>query len=352
MDKTKDYSLYVDGIEEVVSEFVERDTTLKLEILRPDNDKMVCRISKGRATGVVNIYKKKNGLVSLTVQGAKGLQDVCESCCDQIIQRTAIPNSLRKSLTLRESAKDNIEYLKEELTNSYHLTITAKQTGGAYVSEVFEVCDTAGVKVCCSFYNNGTFLLQGNVTPLYVTVMTEALRWLVTPEQTANISDLITLNNTTQIFSEEICELIPNLSVCGDTDGIIERMVKTSVSLFNSGIVVEDYGCYTFGVLKALEGVLKLRLSEDMGTIGTLGDHFHYDRPSRRHRINTTLYDDSIELKKAINKGYTCWASARNSSFHADEQIATSTILSYEQAIEIFNDALVSINEICNYWSE
>lgn len=112
-----------------------------------------------------------------------------------------------------------------------------------------------------------------------------------------------------------------------------------------------DYGCYTFGVLKALEGVLKLRLSEDLGPIDKLGNHFYYDQPSHRHRVDTNAYDGMLELKKAINKGYNNWVSSRHSTFHADDQIATSTLLSYEQATVVFQDTLNCINAICDNWS-
>ena len=241
---------------------------------------------------------------------------------------------------------------KEELVDTHKfIIVTRAATANPTIHEWFDVSDSNNCRVTCTLYGNGTFLLQGNVTPLYVTVMTEALRWLVDETKMSSLPDSITLNNTVSIYSENINDLIPQLPICGDTDGIIERMVSTSVRLFNSGIIVDDYGCYTFGVLKALEGVLKLRLSDDLGPIDKLGEHFYYDQSSHRHRIITTAYDGKLELKKAINKGYNNWVSSRHSTFHADDQIATSTLLSYEQATAVFQDTLNCINAICDNWN-
>lgn len=352
MDKNKDYSLIVDEIEDSVNSFVSKDATLKLSVHKPDATKYIYKITKGRVTGVINVYVKKSGLVSITIQGADSLNALCEQCCDSFIQQTAIPNSLHKNFTLRQIKVEDFELFKEELVDTHKLIIVAKAaTANPTIQEWFDVTDLKNCRVTCTLYSNGTFLLQGNVTSLFVTVMTEALRWLVDENKVSNLPDAITLNNTVNLYSEDINVLIPQLSACADTDGVIERMVLTSVRLFNSGIVVDDYGCYTFGVLKALEGVLKLKLSDDLGPIDKLGDCFYYDQPSHRHRIITAVYDGNLDLKKAINKGYNDWVSSRHSTFHADDQIATSTLLSYEQATVVFQDALNCINDICNNWN-
>lgn len=352
MDQNKNYSLYVDGIEDAVNSFVSQDQSLSLTVTKPNATVTVCHLKKGKTTGILNFHFKKNGLVSMSIQGAPSMNTLCDKCCDDVIQRTAIPNSLRKNFTLRETKSDNLDYFKADLTDTHGLNIVSKASNPAtHIRECFDVLTGTGVKVTCTIYDNDTFLMQGNVTTLYVTVMTEALRWLVNPEKINKITDVITFSNTTKLFPENINALIPNISVCGDTDGVINRMVLTTVRLFNSGVIVEDYGSFTFGVLKALEGVLKLKLSEDLGPIDKLGNHYVFDPVSRRHRIKHTLYDGDIELKKTLNKSYNEWVSSRHSSFHADDQISTSTLLSYEQAVEVFQKALECINSVCDNWN-
>lgn len=352
MNTSKNYSLFVENIEPAVASFVSRESGLLLVIDKPDETKKICRIKKGKSTGIINFYIKKNGLVSISIQGSDSLNELCERCCSYVLQQTSIPNSLRKSFTIRNANKDNLALFKLELSDSYELIITDKEAGdNTNAVERFDIQTANGTRVYCTLYSNDTFLLQGNVTTLFLTVLTECLRWLVDEKQITAIPSAVDLQNITQTFSENINDLVPNLSICGDDDCVIQRMILTSVALFNSGVIVEDYGCYTFGVLKALEGVLKLRLSKDIPSLKALGDLYYFDQTSHRHRLETIVYDDHLELKKALNKGYNNWVSSRHSSFHADEQISTSTLLSYEQAHEVFIKTLDCINSICNNWN-
>lgn len=346
MNSIKKYSLNVEGIKDAIMSYSFTDSTIKITISEPDKAKIVCHITKDDDTGVLNFYIKKSGLVSINIQGSEKIASLCEACRNYVIQRTAIPNTIQKTFTIHKSKADNLDYFKEEL-NSHGLSLILADSKSP-IHERAEISDSHGTKVSYTLYNNGTFLLQGNVCSLFLVIMTEALNWLVDKDE--NVAQAISFDNTTHRFEEKIEKLVPNLGKSGDTDGVLERMILTSVSLFNSGVIVEDYGCYTFGVLKALEGILKLRLSEDLGIIDKLGEHFSYDQTSHKHHIGANVYDDNIELKKAINKAYNIWVSSRHATFHADEQISTSTLLSYEQAHEIFIESIEVINNICNNW--
>lgn len=351
MDSNKNYSLFSDQIEDSVSEYVATDTSLNLTVNRPTASQHVYRISRGANTGVITFYIKKTGLVSINIQGSEQLAEICERCCDYVIMKTSIPNSQKKSFSIKNCVLENFEYIKTDIDEQHGYVLKAKEVAAdSNISESIIVADTHGTKVTVSIYSNGTFLMQGNVTPVFVTVMTEAIKWMLDTDNAANVSNIISLENITNTFNTDINVLIPNLSVCNDTDNIISRMVLTSVSLFNSGVIVDDYGCYTFGLLKALEGVLKLRLAVDLGMIDKLGDHFHYDSTTNSHRINTNVYDTTPHLKVAINKTYNYWRSKRHASFHADAQIAVSTLYAYEQALEVGMKALDCINEICDNW--
>ena len=44
---------------------------------------------------------------------------------------------------------------------------------------------------------------------------------------------------------------------------LLYTSINTSINLANSAVKVDDYGCYTFGILKALDAVLRTRLLED-----------------------------------------------------------------------------------------
>ena len=71
MDQKRNYSLYIDGLEDAFNAFVSQDKALSLSIERkPSASVLLFRITKGKTTGVVNVSLKKNGLVSMLIQGA------------------------------------------------------------------------------------------------------------------------------------------------------------------------------------------------------------------------------------------------------------------------------------------
>lgn len=349
METNKNYSLFSDQIEDAVAEYVAKDASLTFSKNKPIAKQVIYRLTKDGETGYVSFTIKKTGLVSINIQGK--LTEECEKCCDYVISKAAIPNAQKKSFTIRKCIKENFEYFKSELADQHKLTLSAKDTNAnVNISECQIVSDTNDVKVTLTLFKNNTFLMQGNVTPLFINVMTEAISWLMDVKGSTSVVGAISLENITNTFNTDIHILVPNLAVCDDTDGVISRMIMTSVAMFNSGVIVDDYGCYTFGLLKALEGLLKLRLGLDLGMIDKLGDHFHFDTITSSHKLNTDVYNGTPHLKVAINKTYNYWKSKRHASFHADAQIAVSTMYSYEQALEVGMKALDCINEICNNW--
>lgn len=349
MDKTKDYSLFADNIGDAVADFVDQDKSLSWTVNMPTATQHVYRITNGKETGVITFYFKKSGLVSINPQG--GLSEICDRCCDYVIRQTTIPNLQKKSFSIRGCLMDNYDYFKVELVEQHKFKVNVKPgSGNSVIKEGIIVEGGNRGKVTATLYSNGTFMIQGNVTPAFVEVMTEAVSWLLDADNADKVGNVISLENVTNMFSTDINVLIPNLSVCGDTDNVIMRMVMTSIALFNSGVIVDDYGCYTFGMLKALEGLLKLRLEIDYGVIDKLGDYFYYDTSSHSHRVSGSAYDSNIKLKMAISKTYNYWNSRRHSSFHADAQISTSTMYTYEDALAIGTKCLECINDVCNNW--
>ena len=75
---------------------------------------------------------------------------------------------------------------------------------------------------------------------------------------------------------------------------ILEDFLKTSIALANSGVVVDDYGCYTFGIMKALDGLISKRLLEDAPDFKDYGTYFE------RGKDGTTIFWRMWELTMVI----------------------------------------------------
>ena len=128
----------------------------------------------------------------------------------------------------------------------------------------------------------------------------------------------------------------------------------TSIYLANSGVKVDDYGCYTFGILKALDALLTKCILENSSEFDNYGTYFekeHNSNDKYRFIDGVITYNDNISLKYALEDGYTFFHRHRHTTFHIDKTaIETSRILDYDKAIEIIKDSLVIINRICKNW--
>ena len=67
--------------------------------------------------------------------------------------------------------------------------------------------------------------------------------------------------------------------------------------------------------------------------------------------VRSSTLDFNPELKKCIERAYAYYIDKRTASFHIDRTaIETSTILSYEEAVDIVEESLKNINNICKNW--
>ncbi len=67
--------------------------------------------------------------------------------------------------------------------------------------------------------------------------------------------------------------------------------------------------------------------------------------------IKKTDLDCNPELKKSMEQAYAYYIDKRTASFHIDRTaIETSTVLSYDAAVEIVEESLKRINNICKNW--
>ena len=178
--------------------------------------------------------------------------------------------------------------------------------------------------------------------------MNAALLWMLDDVDENN--SIIGLKNVSCNIESDVTKHIDHIEKLKPDGDVMIKMIESSLQLVNSGISVSDYGCYTFGVLKAIEGILKLRIQEDVYIFENFGDYFIINKNKGTYHFKTSLYDEQPNLKKALEKAYNHFHKYRHSTFHVDDQIETTKILNYSEAISIIVDSVHIINEICNNW--
>lgn len=346
------FSLDYGSIDEVVKTFAAENGGLLISVKDVSPNQKMVEIKKGRSTGILNIYQTNKGLVSFNIQGSVSMNIDMVKCRNFIKNKTALPDSIKKSFTLKNCDLLSYDFLMSELGGrSQKWNVELKQDVKPPIFKQIKISNNNS-NVVLTLYENGTVFLQGCVTPLYVDVMTTVLL-CCTADDNAQTMDI---SNTVCKTDEDVNSHIPNIACLGAAESIIKVLIKSSLTLLNSGLVVSDYGCFAFGALKALEGVIKSRMQIDNPDVGSkshpIGSYFNQDLSTLKwHFIPTINYYDSLPtLKSALEKGYLIYYNRRNTLFHVDYQVEMTCDMTYDEARTCVSEVLEVINFICTNW--
>lgn len=337
-------SLYREKIPSAIKEFAE-EKGIEWSCTSEKDFQDIFKLTYDKANRFITINYKKNGLTSISHQGTNKTSRLGEECCEYIISKTSLPDTVHQTFTIRNCNLENYEYFKEEIGNE-HITIIKTNDGS--VLERIKVKDDTGATITVTIYKNATLFFQGAVTPLFVSLINAALQWML--HDVDNNNSIIGLKNVSCNIESDVTKHIDHIEKLKPDGDVMIKMIETSLQLVNSGISVSDYGCYTFGVLKAIEGILKLRIQEDFFTFENFGDYFILNNNKGTYYFKTDFYDEQPKLKIAMEKAYNHFHKYRHSTFHVDDQIETTKILNYSEAMSIIVDSIDIINEICNNW--
>lgn len=348
--KAQKYSIYIDGIPSSLSDFQREHHAYSASIAKSTDKIITINIQKKKETGIINCFIS-GGQVSFNIQGHPHLRSICESCKEYLIENLAIPALDKKSFTVKNIAFENFDSFVELLKNANDIEI--KELGidpKAPIRNRYHLKGKYNAEISLILYNNGTLCLQGVVSSFFLDIMSEILFFLPDYPKEA-IDDFLAIKPTTaHIIDLDLGIHISNIELIKDT--IIADWILTSIALINAGIHVEDYGSYTFGIFKALDALIRKKLLEDAPNFKDYGMYFQKDKNGSYKFIEGIgTYDDTPDLKRALECGYDFFNKNRHTTFHIDTtNIETSRVLSYDEAINLTKDALVIINRICNMW--
>ena len=354
MAKTK-YSLAIERIDEAVAAFASRHTGYKVSIKNLNEGKfkqIEFTDAKSDGKGILNCYITA-GQVSYNIQGSPKHHKIGQDCWESIVRETSLPDINQKAFKTSGVAPDDFYTLIEALNDYEGVEVTEQSTSkNPNVHEQYHLKGAYGARLAVTYYNNGTLLVQGAVTPFFVEFVTLVLDTITNVPAEA-IKELFAVGQRTgTVFDTDIVKYISDLTHIKGS--VIEKFILTSLSLANSGVPVDDYGCYTFSIIKALDGIITARLLEDVPAFTNYRDYFcKMQGGFGKYTFlpSAGMYDNNTRLKSALEQGYTFLHKHRHPTFHVDQpNIETSTILSYDEAVAVIKESLAIINDICNNW--
>lgn len=349
MGKLEHYALDFDAIGPTLEELFNDKEGIEFSFEQTNEVTYRVLISKAdiKKPGVLTIYNKQ-GLYCLDLGGSPKLLGLCTECRDFIIQRLKIPNAARQSFSIKDVDSELAAACLVCLGDNY--TLSAEK-GDVPDARHYTVTDTHRSSVSVICYDNGTIYVQGAVTALFLKVCTEiAKECNGTPENV--VEELVKIAPLVQKrYEVDINSLVNNPKPL--IDNHLYVMVLSSVVLANSAVACFDFGPYAFGVLKAIEGLLALKLQAHFTRDGDSFGKCYSDNGSGRQTLYVHDFDapEQAVLKKTMEDAYNFIVDNRNTSFHVKKlHVETSRILTEEDALDIIEDGLELINDLCDNW--
>ena len=211
--------------------------------------------------------------------------------------------------------------------------------------EFYQFRSNIGDKITFIIYDTGKLVIQGKPAYLY----SEAISFLsYCPKIT--MEDILAANNKFQNIDvktddvrEELKALMP--SAYDKIDDTIVKILTPSLVLKKVKVELEDYSCYAFPALRALEGYLKfLFLSKEISVNRNFGLFYDYNSASGQHYLNRT-YSIEVNDRKtqtAMEEIYNYFNKNRHTLFHTEQILIATSILEDRQEADLI------INEVIN----
>jgi hypothetical protein len=210
-------------------------------------------------------------------------------------------------------------------------------------------------------YNTKTLTVQGTITTLFIYVLS-SLHDLFKDKVDflSSVQDIVDIQPHKSI-NPDLTAHLTNLGQLKNTP--YESMIKTSIALANSQVEIGDYSPFCHSILRALEGIIGLRIFQEVSVNTSkdkpmIGEVFctNASNSSTPHVLHSKYsgckFYTNQNLKTALEQAYEFYRVQRHSLFHSDvlnpEQ--TRVLVNIEDAVTIIEDALKHIKSVLNYW--
>ena len=296
-----------------------------------------CVLTADGNTAMLNLYFNSNGSTTITPTGNNPeISSVVKALIEE--KCTFSGDAQGKTYSIKKLPKEWSEKIVDYLKSLEGVATeeTSVETVPAHDSYVF-TCKI-GDKLTVNIYKTGTLTLQGKPAYLYG----EAISFLSYCND-ISVDDIVDSINTFHNVSVKTSEVRNDMEVLmprayGNIDEMILKLLSPSISLRKVNIELEDYSCYTFPALRALEGYIKYLFGLKGVTVGhTFYKIFNNTSlcPSVAKKINDVTYQNELEKLFAYLK------SNRHVRFHAEQiLIGTKLIEDKHEADEIINTVI------------
>ena len=296
-----------------------------------------CELSAENHKAMLNIFFNNDGTTTILPTGknleiSSQIKILLESKCKYLNTNLGKTYSIKKlSEGWRKKLIDFLASLEEVKTEERKIDTPPKHKSYIFTSKI-------GDKLTINIYENGTLLLQGKPAYLYG----EAISFL-SYCNAISLDDIIDSINTFHEVDIKINEVRNDMKILmpeayKNIPETILKLLSPSISLRKINIDLEDYSCYAFPVLRALEGYIKYLFDNKGIVIGkNFGGIFNKDKLNS----NIAIQINNSNYQQELERLYLYLKNNRHVIFHTEQiLIGTTLIENKHEADEIINTVI------------
>lgn len=296
-----------------------------------------CVMTAEGKVAMLNLFFNNDGTTTITPTGKNTeISSVIKALLEEQCKYSS--SAQGKTYSIRKLPREWAEKIIEYLSSLENVTVEEHSIDTTPIHKSYMFTSKIGDKLTINVYQTGTLTLQGKPAYLYG----EAISFLsycndVSMDDIVNsINSFHDVNVKTNEVRNDMEVLMPR--AYGNIDETILKLLSPSISLRKVNIDLEDYFCYAFPALRALEGYIKYLFGLKGITIGyTFGNIFNGDvlTPQIAARIGDATFQNELERLYVYFKGN------RHVIFHTEQiLIGTRLIEDKHEADEIINTVL------------
>lgn len=328
--------------------FIDRDNILELirnvgnrhwanfkadELIAAGNAQRCVMLADGREA-MLNLFFNNDGTTTITPTGKNTeISSVIKALLEEQCKYSGSEQG--KTYSIRKIPGEWAENLIKYLSSLENVTAEEYGTDTVPVHRTCVFTSKIGDKLTVNIYQTGTLTLQGK--PAYL--FSEAIAFLSYCND-VSVDDIINSINSFHDVSIKTSEVRNDMEVLmprayGNIDETILKLLSPSVSLRKVNIDLEDYSCYAFPALRALEGYIKYLFGLKGIAIG-----YTFHKIFKGDVLISSIADQiaDAEFQRELERLYAYFRGNRHVIFHTEQiLIGTKMIEDKHEADEIIN---------------
>lgn len=296
-----------------------------------------CVMSAGGKEAMLNLFFNNDGTTTITPTGKNtDISSVIKAILEEQCEFSSLAEG--KSYPIRNLPQEWAEKIVQYLSSLENVSVEECTINTVPVHRTYVFTSNIGDRLTINVYETGTLTLQGKPAYLYG----EAISFLSYCKD-VSVDDIVDSINSFHDVNVKTSEVRNDMEVLmprayGKIDETILKLLSPSLSLRKVNIELEDYSCYAFPALRALEGYIKYLFGLKKVKVGhTFGEVF--ERESLKSNIAIKIGNETFQ--RELERLYGYFKGSRHVIFHTEQTLIGTTIIEDKhEADEIINTVI------------